>query len=308
MNKGKQIVNDASARGQGLGVLGYVVWWGLNGVNVDGAQALADWRTAGLREKDAPKAMKPATAYAAAVQRATVGIDVEHPVHADQYTDNERFVAHKLVDVVPVIDPATQKQTDVTYRERAKVGFLKAKGDIRVSDAADPICANVIKTFRATANRVGCNQARPSVTGAIRAMGGVPLRANGGVYYVPGASQETLDALSSVVEGWGSSEFYPAPMHDTAQARRSVGDAARANFGQEMERMRGELAEWRRRQDDDDSPTTRASTLRSRLDALRDMERRAGLYTDALEIKRSTLIEGIDDLKQGIHDLIGGAI
>jgi len=307
MTKAEQIVTDATARGQGLDVLGYVVWWGLNGVNVDGAQALADWRSSGLREKDAPRPMKPATAYAAAVQRATVGIDVKHPVHADQYTDNEKFVAHKLVDVIPVVDEATKKQTDVTYRERAKVGYLKAQADIRASDATDPICANVIKVFRATANRVGCNQARPAVTSAIRAMGGVPLRSNGGVYYVPGGSRETLDALESVVKGWGSSEFYPVPMHDTAQARRSVGDAARANFGQEMERMRGELEQWRQRQDDDDSPTTRASTLRKRLDALRDMERRAGLYTDALEIKRSDLLEGIDDLKQGIRDLIGEA-
>jgi len=300
---GDTVLEQAEKAASGQKVIGYVVWWGLDGVHVDGIAAAADWSCAGLPEEFEPKALKAATAYSAAIKRALVKQgDAATRISVKEVAKTEGYWLHSIKEWESVsndegmaadVEPTTVSKVALTFED-----------ELVVVSESHPIADNIQRLFEHHNGYCGANEVRPSVTNTIRQLGGVPLRHNGGIYFVPRGSSETLQALKKVVEGWGSSTFYPLPQVDGDEARRAVTASARDAFREELATVRAEVEEFIAREDDPDAPTLRDSTVQRRLDQLQEMRDRAELYVEAIELNRDVLLEGADEVEQMTRQLL----
>lgn len=303
MTNGKRLVKQQATTGGHLPVLGFMVWWGMNNVRVPESEAQRQWDAAALPKETMPKAPSAKAAYTQAVTRATVGIELpdDATVRVERVTEDASKIVHRIVRVVTT---SAGGKPDIDHHLAKRVALLKATETVRVEDPNDPVAVNIARHYVHHHKHVCSDDASPAVTRTIRNIGGVPLRHNGGVYYVPVDQREMLEALAGVVEGWGGSEMYPVPLHDTSQARRSVTTAAKSSFTAELAAVRDELRTWTDNMGNDDAPTVRTSTLTRRLEQLQAMEARASFYVDTLDMARADVLAGVDDVKIGIERLI----
>src|SRR5207248_2819039 len=82
---------------------------------------------------------------------------------------------------------------------------------------------------------------RRAVVRAIGTFAAVSLRESGGVYWIPSPYAERLRQLQGAIEKIGSSKMYLLPVHDSADASRTLGDAAMGAIQQELEQLKTEV-------------------------------------------------------------------
>lgn len=308
MTNGKEVVRAAARNAGDRKLLGYVVWWGLNQVHEHGSTAKAQWVAAGLDEKLAPKGLKPATAYSTAIRRALVRMgDSAERVSIKEVERTDAYWLHAIKRWEETVN-GSGMAADVEATTQAKVALIFDDDEVRCDTPGDPIGENVQQLFEHHNGYVTANEASPSVTQSIRAMGGVPLRHNGGVYFVPIGSDAELAKLRNVVEGWGSSELYPLPQYDSDDTRRAVESSALSAFQGELQTVREEVESFVQRIDDDDAPDVQARTVSRRIEQLKDVRERAELYVEALDINREKLLAGVDDIEQLAKRLLDGLL
>jgi hypothetical protein len=120
----------------------------------------------------------------------------------------------------------------------------------------------------------------------------VTLRDHGGVYWCPAPFAETVRRLQTAVEKIGSSRVYILPVHASADATRTLGDAAKIAIEDELAALKAEVDGFVA------SPPDRPSTLVRRLDAFEGLHARANLYRDILQVH-------VQDLEKTLSDLTG---
>ncbi len=119
---------------------------------------------------------------------------------------------------------------------------------------------------------------------ALDACAAVTLRDHGGVYWVPAPHAETVRRLQGAIEKIGSSRVYLLPVHASADASRTLGDAAKLAIEDELATLKAEVAGFIA------SPPDRLSTLVRRLDAFDALKNRAALYRDVLQVHVQDLV------------------
>uniref|UniRef100_A0A6M3M885 Uncharacterized protein n=1 Tax=viral metagenome TaxID=1070528 RepID=A0A6M3M885_9ZZZZ len=304
MNNAERLVKSAQERGDGLPVLGHFVWFELSSVHAPEMDARDAWLDAGFDADHAPKALKASGAYSRAISRATVHMQDERDTQVDEALDDEAKTIHVIVERQQDLTSGAPK---LRYVQRSRVGYIKAKEEVRLEDPTDPVAQNILALYDDYRLNVGPNEVRPGITKELHKLGSIPLRQNGGVYFVPfveGTTDEPLKAMTQLVKKWGASRFYPVPQYDTQELRDSVAASAQDSFSAELDGVRKELETYRERIEDKDTSNPREGTIHKRLDALQDMERRAALYAQALDIKKEDLLDGIEDVRKGINELL----
>jgi hypothetical protein len=126
----------------------------------------------------------------------------------------------------------------------------------------------------------------------------VTLRDHGGVYWIPAQYEKQLRQLQGAIEKIGSSKVYLLPVHDSADASRTLGDAALGSIQQELEQLKVEVQGFVA------EPPDRPSTLARRLDAYEGLRARAQLYRDVLNVQVIDLDKQLDEMTTSVEQLL----
>ena len=136
------------------------------------------------------------------------------------------------------------------------------------------------------------------ITRTLASFSSVLLRESGGIYWVPAPHATKLRKLQTATEAIGTSRMYLLPVHDSADANRTLGDVARRSLEEELDALKTEVAGFIA------MPPERPSTLMRRFDAFEALRARAQLYRDILQVQVSDLDTQIDTLTNSVEKLL----
>jgi len=269
--------------------LGDLVWWTLAEARVNRSTLENIWASAHLPLEHLPEPPTAEKALKAAVREAAVG-------------QPDRLIRLGKEDEAEVVFAVVRetKHTDgsISYQQETRV-ILDRKVESVSSDIAGHDLAGVISTrFGELRSTHTADDVRRTMMKALEACAAVTLRDHGGVYWVPAPFAEMVRRLQGAIEKIGSSRVYLLPVHASADANRTLGDAAKLAIEDELATLKAEVEGFMR------APPDRPSTLVRRLDAFEALKARAALYRDVLQVHVQDLEETLAELTGSVETLL----
>jgi hypothetical protein len=269
--------------------LGDLIWWTLSDAKIDRSTLENIWTGAQLAPEYLPEPPTAEKALKAAVREAAVG-------------QPDRLIRLGKEDEAEIVFAVVRetKHTDgsISYQQETRV-ILDRKVESVSSDIVGHDLAGVIAIrFGELRSTHTADDVRRAMMKALDGCAAVTLRDHGGVYWVPTPYAETLRRLQGAIEKIGSSRVYLLPVHASADANRTLGDAAKLAIEDELAALKAEVEGFVA------SPPDRPSTLVRRLDAFEGLQARANLYRDVLQVHVADLEMTLAGLASSVETLL----
>jgi hypothetical protein len=269
--------------------LGDLIWWTLAEARIDRSTLENIWTSAQLAPEYLPDPPTAEKALKAAVREAAVG-------------QPDRLIRLGKEDEAEIVFAVVRetKHTDgsISYMQETRV-ILDRKVESVSSDIVGHDLAGVIATrFGELRSTHTADDVRRAMMKALDGCAAVTLRDHGGVYWVPAPYAETLRRLQGAIEKIGSSRVYLLPVHASADANRTLGDAAKLAIEDELAALKAEVEGFMA------SPPDRPSTLVRRLDAFDGLQARANLYREVLQVHVADLEKTLGTLAGNVEALL----
>ncbi len=278
-----------SVLNQGGQHLGDLIWWTLAEASIDRSTLENIWSGAQLAAEFLPDPPTAEKALKAAVREAAIG-QPDRLVRLGKEDECEIVFA--------VVRETKHADGSVTYHQETRI-ILDRKAESVSSDLAGHDLAGVITTrfteLRATHTP---DDVRRAMMKTLDACAAVTLRDHGGVYWVPAPYAELVRRLQAAIEKIGSSRVYLLPVHASADANRTLGDAAKLAIEDDLAHLKAEVEEFVA------APPDRPSTLVRRLDAFEALRSRAALYRDVLQVHVADLDSTLSALTESVEGLL----
>ncbi|WP_242334585.1 DUF6744 family protein [Anaeromyxobacter sp. SG66] len=278
-----------SALNQGGQHLGDLIWWTLAEARIDRSTLEKIWAGAQLAPEHLPDPPTAEKALKAAVREAAVG-QPDRLIRLGKEDEAEIVFA--------VVRETKHADGSVTYQQETRI-VLDRKAESVSSDIAAHDLAGVITTrFGELRSTHTPDDVRRAMMKTLDACAAVTLRDHGGVYWVPAPYAELVRRLQTAIEKIGSSRVYLLPVHASADANRTLGDAAKLAIEDELAALKTEVEGFMA------SPPDRPSTLVRRLDAFEALKMKAALYRDVLQVRVQDLEKTLEDLTGSVEHLL----
>ncbi|MBK9519682.1 MAG: hypothetical protein IPO09_20615 [Anaeromyxobacter sp.] len=269
--------------------LGDLIWWTLAEARIDRSTLENIWSGAQLAPEYLPDPPTAEKALKAAVREAAVG-------------QPDRLIRLGKEDEAEIVFAVVRetKHTDgsISYQQETRV-ILDRKVESVSSDIVGHDLAGVIATrFGELRSTHTADDVRRAMMKALDGCAAVTLRDHGGVYWVPAPYAETVRRLQGAIEKIGNSRVYLLPVHSSADANRTLGDAAKLAIEDELAALKAEVEGFLV------SPPDRPSTLVRRLDAFEGLQARANLYRDVLQVHVADLETTLAELTSSVESLL----
>ena len=258
-----------SALNNGGQHLGDLIWWTLAEARIDRSNLEQIWSGAQLAPEYLPDPPTAEKALKSAVREAALG-------------QPDRLIRIGKEDEAEIVFAVVRetKHTDgsISYQQETRV-ILDRQVESVSSDVPGHDLAGVIATrFGELRSTHPADDVRRAMMKALDGCAAVTLRDHGGVYWVPAPYAETVRRLQGAIEKIGSSRVYLLPVHASADASKTLGEAAKVAIEDELAALKAEVEGFMA------SPPDRPSTLVRRLDAFEGLQARANLYRDVLQV------------------------
>ena len=278
-----------SALNKGGNHLGDLIWWTLAEARIDRSTLENIWAGAQLAPEYLPDPPTAEKALKSAVREAAIG-------------QPDRLIRLGKEDEAEIIFAVVRetKHTDgsITYQQETRV-ILDRRVESVSFDVPGHDLAGVITTrFGELRSTHMADDVRRSMMKVLEACAAITLRDHGGVYWVPSPYAETVRRLQGAIEKIGSSRVYLLPVHSSADANRTLGDAAKLAIEDELAALKAEVEGFMA------SPPDRPSTLIRRLDAFEGLQARANLYRDVLQVHVQDLEATLSGLTATVETLL----
>ncbi len=269
--------------------LGDLIWWTLAEARIDRSTLENLWAAAQLAMDHLPEPPTAEKALKAAVREAAVG-------------QSDRLIRLGKEDeaeiVFAVVRETKHADGSITYQQETRV-ILDRRVESVSSDIAGHDLAGVIATrFGELRSTHTADDVRRAMMKVLDSCAAVTLRDHGGVYWVPAPYAETIRRLQGAIEKVGSSRVYLLPVHSSADANRTLGDAAKLAIEDELAALKAEVEGFVA------SPPDRPSTLVRRLDAFEELQARANLYREVLQVHVADLEATLSGLTSSVENLL----
>jgi hypothetical protein len=269
--------------------LGDLIWWTLAEARIDRSALEKIWTDAQLAPEFLPDPPTAEKALKAAVREAAVG-QPDRLIRLGKEDEAEIVFA--------VVRETKHGDGSVTYQQETRV-ILDRKAETVSSDIAGHDLAGVINIrFGELRSTHTPDDIRRAMMKALDACAAVSLRDHGGVYFIPAPYAETVRRLQGAIEKVGISRVYLLPVHDSADANRTLGDAAKLAIEDELAALKAEVEGFVA------TPPDRPSTLVRRLDAFEGLQARANLYRDVLQVHVADLENTLAGLTASVENLL----
>jgi hypothetical protein len=269
--------------------LGDLIWWTLAEARIDRSTLEKVWAGAQLAPEHLPDPPTAEKALKAAVREAAVG-QPDRLIRLGKEDEAELVFA--------VVRETKHTDGSISYQQETRV-ILDRKVESVSSDIVGHDLAGVIATrFGQLRTTHPADDVRRAMMKALDSCAAVTLRDHGGVYWVPAPYAETVRRLQGAVEKIGSSRVYLLPVHSSADANRTLGDAAKLAIEDELAALKTEVEGFMA------APPDRLSTLVRRLDAFEGLQARANLYRDVLQVHVADLETTLVGLTASVESLL----
>jgi hypothetical protein len=285
-----QVEAIISALATGGRHLGDLVFWTLADAAVDRATFEARWQAAGLAAELLPEPPTTEKALKTAVREAAVG---QQSRLIRLAVENEEALVFAVV-----LEEKHPETGTLTYAQEAKIALDRAFGTLTSDNEPHEIVQSVFTKFVRLRDTHGADDVRRTITRTLASFNAVTLRESGGVYWVPSPFAKHLRQLQTCIEQFGQSEVYLLPVHDSADASRTLGDVATQALQDELEALKSEVAAFV------NQPPERATTLVRRFDAFEQLRARAALYRDILSVQVKDLDTTLDGLTEAVETML----
>ena len=264
--------------------LGTLFWWALNGTRVEHDRLAGIVQRHGLDSKHLPAELKPVQAFRRAWRHASTKLPEGLMLRPIAETSDEIVLG--LVREQP-----NQTMRDLDYDLVARIAF--AKVDARITaDVEHGVVVEMRELYRHHLAHT-TEDVRAMMT-AFLAEAGVSLRDSGGVYFVPAAHGQQLDALCRVVEEAGHNRTFRLPIVDTPGTRTALREVAERSLDDEVRQLEEELAGF-------DLEKVRDATLERRLEVFEQLRSRASLFAGVLAFKADGLSSRVAAMEASIR-------
>ncbi len=282
----KNIVTALNTGGTHLGDLNF---WVLSDAAISRSELESKWKQTGLPHQLLPEPPTLEKAFKLAAREAAVGL-------------GDRLIRLAVDDEATVVFAIVREEKHpdgtLTYTQEAKVGLEMLTGNVGTDAPTHDLVVSIKARLAELRDTHTTDDVRRTITRALQSMSAVLVRENGGVWWVPAPHAESMRKLQVAIESIGSSRFYLLPVHDSADAHRTLGDAASKSIEAELTELKNEVASFMAQ------PPERSSTLVRRLDAFDTLKARAQLYRDVLNIQVVDLDRTLDCLSASIETLL----
>jgi hypothetical protein len=270
--------------------LGDLVFWQLSDASVDRATFETRWQSAGLAAELLPEPPTAEKALKTAVREAAVG---QHNRLIRLAVENETTLGFAIV-----FEEKHPETGTLTYAQEARVTMDRAFGTIGTDNNGHEVVQAIVTKFNKLLNTHTADDVRRTITRTLASFNAVTLRESGGIYWVPAPYAKQLRQLQGCIQQFGHSEVYLLPVHDSADANRTLGDVAQQSLEVELESLKTEVAAFVAQ------PPERTSTLVRRFDAFEALRGRAQLYRDILSVQVKDLDSTLTQLTESIENLL----
>ncbi len=267
--------------------LGTLTWWTLNGNRIAHDELVALAEKHGLEQRLVPKALKPTQAFRRACRKAASRIEAGQMLRKIADTPEEIVIG--LVEELP-----NAAERDLEYKVLARIAFHK--GTQKVSADLPHETVEMIRNLYRRHFEHSSDDIRWMISSFLQEAG-VSCRQSGGVFFVPEKFQETLDALSKVVEEIGDNRIYQLPIFDTEEARSSLQEVAQRTFDDELRALETALETY-------DPDSVRSSTLERKLEEFDALRNRVNLFTDVLNFKAEGMQKRVETIRSGLRQVL----
>jgi hypothetical protein len=264
--------------------LGSLLWWTLNGNRIDHDQLVDLARREGLDEKYIPAEVKPTAAFRRAWRHVATKLPKGLLLRPIAETDD-------VVLIGLVREQANERAQDLEYDVAAKICFHKTTHVVS-ADVENQVTAEIDRMYRHHQAHT-TEDIRLMLTGFL-AEAGVSLRESGGVYFVPAAYQNSLDALCAVVQTVGHNATYQLPIADSEATCSTLREVAERTLDAELQQLQADLERY-------DHATVRPSTLERKLTDFEDLRTRVGLFARVLSFKAEAFTKKIEIIQSNLR-------
>ncbi len=269
--------------------LGDIVYWTLADARIDRSTLENIWTGAQLPSEYLPDPPTAEKALKSAVREAAVG-QPDRLIRLGKEDEAEIVFA--------VVRETKHPDGSISYAQETRI-ILDRKGESVSSDVVGHDLAGVIAMrFGELRTTHTADDVRRAMMKVLVGCAAVTLRDHGGVCWVPAPYAETVRRLQVAIEKIGRSRVYLLPVHSSADANRTLGDAAKLAIEDELAALKAEVEGFVT------SPPDRPSTLVRRLDAFEGLQARANLYRDVLQVHVADLEATLSELTAGIETLL----
>ena len=278
-----------SALNKGGQHLGDLIWWTLAEARIDRSTLEKIWTSAQLAPEYLPDPPTAEKALKSAVREAAVG-QPDRLIRLGKEDEAEIIFA--------VVRETKHEDGSVTYQQETRVILDRQVESVSFDMPGHDLAAVITTRFGELRSTHMADDVRRSMMKVLDACAAVTLRDHGGVYWVPAPYAETVRRLQGAIEKIGSSRVYLLPVHSSADANRTLGDAAKLAIEDELAALKSEVDGFMA------SPPDRPSTLVRRLDAFEGLQARANLYRDVLQVHVADLETTLSGLTASVESLL----
>lgn len=215
------------------GAAGLVTWWQLGG-GLSLEELAAEWARAGFAEDQLPKPVADTTALRRALVQLYPKADViALPKVAGFAVALQGFVAR---DGEEQPDPVQLPQFKIWHD---KEGVLKSAGE----QSSPQLRRDVFRTMQVIQQTLEAHDLSGWLVRQAAKFHAVPLRAAGGVYFIPAPHVERWQKLAGIIEKCSKSSVWEIPALRTEKAVASILYALQHEVETEVERLEAKLNE-----------------------------------------------------------------
>jgi hypothetical protein len=269
--------------------LGDLTWWALSDAAVDRASLESTWASAGLPMELLPEPTTAEKALKTAVRETAVG---KPDILIRLGKDDEREI------IFAVVREQRHPDGSVTFSQEARLVLDRAHEQLSADNATHTVVAGIMEAFSRLRTTHTADDVRRSVVRTLHGMSAITLRDGGGIYWVARPHADGVRRLQAAVEKIGHSKMYLLPVHESADATRTLGDAAKLSIEEDLAALQTEIDGFLQ------SPPDRPSTLVRRFDAFEELRQRAELYHQVLKVQVEALDTRLLSMAQAVETLL----
>jgi hypothetical protein len=284
-----QLESIRSTLARGGQHLGDLIWWTLAEARIERSTLEAVWTNARLDSALLPDPPSSEKTLKAAVREATIG---QHDRLIRLGKEDEAEI------VFAVVRETKHDDGSVTYVQETRVVLDRRNETVTYDAPGHDLAAVIAARFSELRTSHSPDDVRRAMMKALDGCAAVTLRDHGGVYWVPSLYAETVRRLQGAIEKIGSSRVHLLPVHESADATRTLGAAAKAALEDELAQLRSEVQSFLAQ------PPERVSTLVRRLDLFETLKGRANLYRDILQVHVDDLEKTLAELADSVETLL----
>ena len=269
--------------------LGDLVWWTLAEARIERSTLGNIWSGAQLAPEYLPDPPTAEKALKSAVREAALG-------------QPDRLIRLGKEDEAEIVFAVVRetKHTDgsITYQQETRVILDRQAESVSFDIPGHDLAGVITARFAELRSTHMADDVRRSMMKVLDGCAAVTLRDHGGVYWVPAPYAETVRKLQGAIEKVGSSRVYLLPVHASADASKTLGEAAKVAIEDELASLKAEIEGFIA------SPPDRPSTLVRRLDAFEGLQARANLYRDVLQVHVQDLETTLSGLAASVETML----